>query len=182
MDYRDENPKISVWSGACIAETHNVFPFNEPEIGGVWEFIAPNAVNRFIGIWGGGDESEDCTLSSSWYLVESPLECPMRKAFVVGDVDWQDYWSHKGWLIELKKPNILEDFAYVKYIHPNNMSETGKKRLQRHSGRSPMELKHAALTSDLRWALLKKENVTEARLQLNKFEQVYGQFIQRKSA
>ncbi len=182
MYYRDKNPFITHSTCKSLSEYCNFFPFDGPCVNAPLEFIAPDNVTRFIGIYGGGDESEDLVLSSMRYLIESPLDCPMRKAFVNGEVTWEDYWHHKGWVIELAKPNILVDFAHVRYVHPTQMSEEANKNLKSLEDRSPMSLKHDGLC-----ILAERESRSRKRhkpmhKKLEDFERAFGQFIQRKSA
>ncbi len=182
MDYREQNPIIATWSGKSISECANACPVDDPFVGGVLEFIAPDCVTRFIGIWGGGKESEDFTLSALRYLIESPLDCPMRKSFVNGEISWEDYWHHKGWLIELVKPNILADFAYVRYVHPSQMSDKAKEYLARHNDKCPISLKHKAICILATWEYRSGTKHGPMQKKLESFEKVYGQFIQRKTA
>ncbi len=182
MDYRDRNPNITSWSGECLAECFSLFPFNLPQMLSFFEYIAPDGVTRFLGLYGGGGESQDFTLSSLRYMIEAPEDCVMRKAFAVGDLSWEDYWHHKGWLLELFKPNIMENFAHARYVRPNDMSQDAKDIILKFNNISPLMMKYQTLCREADWERRIEKRTGPAQLQLRQFERDYGPYIDGKAA
>jgi hypothetical protein len=182
MDYRDLNPYITSWSGQCLAKSVSLFPFDRPQSESFFEFIAPDGITRFLALFGGGGENEEFILSTRRYLIEAPEDCLMRKAYAMGDIDWEDFWHHKGWLIELHKPNIMVNFAHVRYVHPNDISQDAKETIRELNDRSPLLLKYDSLCRRAEWECRFEKKKGPAHFELEKFEREYCQYIQVKSA
>ena len=146
MDYRDKNPNISYWKIPTEFDLQREASLYEgPNVSHICEFIPPDASTTFLAIYGGGEEDENFDLSTVRYLIEAPPECPMRRAFEIGDITWEDFWSHKGWLIEATTPSLFSDSYIVRYIHPSQMGPYTTKFIAEHSDKSPIQLKYDAL-------------------------------------
>lgn len=40
----------------------------------------------------------------TYYGIEAPRNCPMREAFEWGEIEWEDFWTHKDVLYEITMP------------------------------------------------------------------------------
>ncbi len=152
MDFKDKHPDISYWHFGSGTLERKVCPYDGPNLIFIHEILAPVDQTVFLSLYGEGFESEEFDLSVIYYLIEAPRDCKMRQAFEVGDITFEDYWHHKGWLIEAKIPSLSSQGYSLRYIHPSNMCALAKDTLKNPSGKSPVQQKYDALISHKRWS------------------------------
>ncbi len=145
MDFRDRNPNISYWDAGELGFMRDSYPFDGPNTTHICEFLPPDQSTVFLCLTGGFVEHKDYDMSSHYYLIEAPKGCPMRQAFEIGDLSWEDFWHHKGWLIEATFKSIRSEGYHVRYVHPAFMSKSGKETIEEFSGKSPIQLKYEGL-------------------------------------
>lgn len=182
MDFRSRNPNISRWTASCITDARYEFPFNGPQYEPVRQYTAPDGVTTFLAIYGDGVESEDFVLSNTWYLIEAAKDCPMRRAFEFGEISWEDFWFHRGWLIELTMPNIMVSDANVRYVRPTDMSLRAREAIREYNQQSPLQLKYEALFHHEAFDFKMHGKRTHLYKELQDLIKDYGAFIQLKAA
>ena len=62
----------------------------------VQDFFERQGDRRFLALSGGMSSCERYGLA---FLTLAPIDCPMRNAFEIGDIDWDDYWESRVILI-----------------------------------------------------------------------------------
>ncbi len=145
MDFRDRHPNIRFWFFDNSNFKREVCPYNGPNLTFINEFVAPLDQTVFLSLLGNGGEDENFDLSVVYYLIEAPRNCIMRQAFEIGEITFEEYWHHKGWLIEATIPSLSAQGYNLKYIHPSNMCQSAKEYLKNPSGESPVQQKHENL-------------------------------------
>ncbi len=147
MDFKDKNPNISYWHFGGKTLARKVCPYDGPNYISIEEIVSPLDQTVFLSLFGDWAENENFDLSVIYYLIEAPRDCKMRQAFEVGDITFEDYWYHKGWLIEAKIPSLAAQGYNLRYIHPSNMCQAAKEYLQDPYQESPVQRKYDYLIS-----------------------------------
>lgn len=142
MDFKTRHPHIKYWP-EYTDETHcRPFPYDSPHKITISQLDAPDGSTKFLKY--SAYSTEDYRYMVS-YLIEAPPECPMRREFEFGELTWEEFWYHRGWLIEfraeLEGPAPIE----VRYVSPEQLPTKVKDTLRRMGNTSPMSLKLAAL-------------------------------------
>lgn len=144
MDFKSRNPHIDYWRDSMLETMHSPFPFDAPMQVPLFQIDAPDQSTQFLGLPFDMCENEELMVT---YLVEAPSDCPMRQEFECGELTWQEFWQHRGWLIEYKYEFHIDGGAFVRYVHPSHMIEREKHYMIECNNISPMELKLEALES-----------------------------------
>lgn len=116
------------------------------------------------------------------HLIEAPDNCPMRRKFEFGEITWQEFWQHRGWLIEYHYESDLDGGAHVCYVHPSQMVERKKFYVRNFNHDSPMALKLWELErrSSFDWHV--GDNMEELAKQLAEFREKYPEIVLPNSA
>lgn len=173
MDFRTKNPNISFWRHPPDGFKRDAYPFEGPNVSTICEFVSPDKSTVFLCIFGSSHEDENFNISFHQYLIEAPRSCPMRQAFEIGEISWEDFWHHKGWLIEASSPSIFGDGYYVRYVHPSQMTADTVDFITKLSDKSPIQHKYESLCRQREWNCL---SITFAK-QLEELEQKYSDIL-----
>lgn len=141
MDYRARHPELKSWPKQALESIQTPFPYCEPNTIAIYQISAPDDQTQFLGV--SFDFSPDETYFIA-HIIEAPQDCPIRKEFEFGDITWEQFWYHRGWLIELRIPFEEEPLIEVRYILPSQMTEKTKRHIMSMT-HSPMECKLKAL-------------------------------------
>lgn len=124
MDYKTRFPNLPRWTDNVFDSLNNPIPFIDPGFGRIIELQAPDNSTCFLGIGStylaGSGEGDEGLI---YYLLEAPRNCPMRKAFELGKISYDDFIGHRGWLIRLQTKVMSKEDPIVTYIHPQQLSE-----------------------------------------------------------
>ncbi len=182
MDFRDRNPNFTCWRGDCLANGRDVFPFNPIKNVFILETPAPDNQTTLLGILAHSHQAEDYSISAKWYLIESSADCPTRKAFVYGELSWEEFWTSRSWLIELSRPNIMQNFGTVRYVPSENILRDLKSTFQAFNHKSPLVLKHETLKWQIKFEFEPTAKKKQLQLELLNFEKDYGQYLISEAA
>ncbi len=182
MDYRNRYPEMTQWSYDRMANWRKVFPFNPIKNISIFETFAPDDQTTFLGIMADTRQERDYTLSSKWYFIESSADCPNRKAFVLGELTWEEFWTSRPWLIELSWPDVMQLSGLVQYVPAVNILRDLKRTFQEVNHKSPLVLKHETLKLQIEWEFESLARKRELQLELQHFENQYGRYLIPKAA
>jgi hypothetical protein len=141
------------------------------------EFTEPTTGISFLGFLGESFEDADFNIHSTSYLVQSPRYCPIRLQFITGQITWEQYWSHKTWLIELKKSSVFSSEAQIKYISPEELPIHALEILKSDHLQSPVQIKLRNLENFLDRQDFYPEQNPRRRLLYQKFVNDYGRYL-----
>ena len=184
MDFKTRNPNLTIWTSAALNSVRSPFPFDghtSGETSLIAEVNAPDNSAIFLIYFSHGYEDENYDLVSTSYMIETSQDCVMRKAFEVGDITWQDFWYHKGWLIELTS-RLSQSTAKTRYIHPNDMHPDAKQFLEHCGSTSPLMFKHEVLFFLAKQELRKLKTPGPDQQNLDNFLLEYGVYLERNAA
>ena len=105
MSSRDDHPNSPVWTYEQSVLEREPEPYDRSGAAALFELDAPDHSTVFLVSITGDDFRE-----SGWpdyftyYGIEAPRDCPMRRAFEWGEISWRDFWTHKGWLLHMREP------------------------------------------------------------------------------
>lgn len=179
MDYKQRNPNIKYWPNSESNPICAPFPYDEPARVHIFELDAPDFSTQFLGLPFHISENEELFITC---LIEAPETCPMRRKYEFGDITWEEFWQHRGWLIEYQYEFRANGGAHVRYIHPSEMVERKRSYLTNFNHESPMALKLQELESrsTFNWHL--GDNMEELAERLVEFREIYPEIVLRTAS
>ena len=117
----------------------------------------------------------------TYYGIEAPRNCPMREAFEWGEMEWQDYWTHKDVLYEVTM-SFNPGPAVARPITPSDLPSNIIGTFRKYESIFPYELKRRALALSLRVAILEKRDSDETQQEYNDFMFRFGHRFKNKAA
>lgn len=127
-DYKTRFPKISTWPSSCAENLRKPLPYEYPGYGGIHEIDSPDGSTTFLAIPARVTENPEGVI---YYLLEAPQGSPMRDAYERGEIPFDDFLDHKGWLIELIGVIGTNFEEPVRYIHPSHIDSKTRADLQK---------------------------------------------------
>ncbi len=164
MDYKSRNLILPRWSCDHVDTMRNPMPYARSCLTDIMELDAPDRSTTFLVFYGHGLLDEEITF---WYLVEAPRDCIMRRAFETGEISMEDFWDHKGWLIQMETILMATSDPVIKYIHPTQMDAASRANLQSLNGRSPYEHMIDRLTSLLKFRKDQGVDISDYQAQID---------------
>ena len=137
MDYKAIFPIPVAWSADQFNEFNMPEPYDRLHRGTLMELEAANYPTQFLLIL--HDLNENTGIFTS-FAIEAPHDCPMRHAFEWGEISWMEFWSHRGWLLQVEYP-IAQGPAAVKYITPEQLPNAVTNQFKSFGNRGPYHLK-----------------------------------------
>jgi hypothetical protein len=117
----------------------------------------------------------------TYYGIEAPRNCPMREAFEWGELEWEDYWTHKDVLYEVTM-SFNPGPAVGRLITPADLPPNIIRTFRKYGSIFPYELKRRALALSLRIAILQNTNIEEPQQEYNDFMDRFGHRFTNKAA
>ena len=142
------------------------------------ELDSPDGSTTFLLIF--GELNEDNGLVT-YYGIEAPRNCPMREAFEWGEIEWEDYWTHKDVLYEVTM-SFNPGPAVGRPITPVDLPANVIRTFRKYGSTFPYELKRRALALSLRIATLQNTNIEEPQQEYNDFMTRFGHRFKNKAA
>ena len=157
MDYKARNSVPHPWNDDILTNIREPAPFHRsPCRWSPYEMDAPDFSTVFLVLEGAFIES---TLTAVRYGIEAPRNCPVRKAFELGEISWPDFWDHKGWILQSEQ-DMSTRICRSTYIHPSQMNVLTRKKLEKFGDTGPYELILRNLA--FFWRVAKSRGVDEA--------------------
>lgn len=119
MDYKQKNVMPPQWKYDEFARRTKPEPFDQLTCANASELETPDRKATLLLYLSHLDEPGG---RFTFYAIEAPRTCPVRKAFEWGELTWLDFWIHKPWLIEINYQIGGHD-PLSRYIRPNEMNE-----------------------------------------------------------
>ena len=105
----------------------------------------------------------------------------MREAFEWGEMEWEDYWTHKDVLYEVTM-SFNPGPAVARPITPSDLPSNIIGTFRKYESIFPYELKRRALALSLRVAILEKRDSDETQQEYNDFMFRFGHRFKNKAA
>jgi hypothetical protein len=178
MDYKMRNSKPPIWSLELFMAYRKPEPYDVPSSGELMEVDSKDLTSVFLVDHCFGEEHG---LDVSFYAIEAPRSCPLRKAFEWGEISWLDFFMHKEWLLYISMPvNALQ--VVSKYITPHQIDPTTRIRME-HMGRTfPYELKRQQLEARCTNSILETGDTRVAEREYQNFMVRYGHRFSKAAA
>lgn len=175
MTYKSRNPHIKYWPNSMLETFCAPFPFDEPAELRLFEIDAPDFSTQFLGTGFDANEKEDLFIG---YLIEEPVDCPMRRKFEFGEITWLEFWYHHGWVIEYQVEFHIGG-ARVRYVHPSEMVKNNTFYFTQYNHLSPMLLKLRELEDRSSFDYHLGDDMEELAVRLAEFREKYPEIVQQ---
>ena len=142
------------------------------------ELDSPDLSTKFLLIFDKLNEENGLV---TYYGIEAPRNCPMREAFEWGEMEWEDYWTHKDVLYEVTM-SFNPGPAVARPITPSDLPSNIIGTFRKYESIFPYELKRRALALSLRVAILEKRDSDETQQEYNDFMFRFGHRFKNKAA
>ncbi len=136
MDFKARNPILPRWTYDQLNSLRHPMPYLMPYFGDVIELDAPDRSTIFLAFRGRCDFDEVMIVN---YLIEARPDDVMRRAYEAGDINMEDFWDHRGWLIRMETRLVDYDDPPIQYVHPSQMDRESRAKLQSFGDLSPYE-------------------------------------------
>lgn len=179
MDYRDRNPHAIGFTYAWIESLRAIFPFHDVHLTPVAEYDAPDDSSVLWRLMGRMSPDERCFYL---YLIDRPADLPTRKAFMVGERTWMEFWLDREWLLRLTVPMDakMEDVIEGDYIHPAEVDPRTMHFLKSDNNISPIEMRLINLRNCLDFRKRSGEPTAATELKLKQLMDDYGVYLNRQ--
>ena len=141
MDYKDRHSIAPQWTYEEFCAYKEPEPYDQFTCANLRELETPDQEVVLLVKQSHIDEPSGLV---TFYCIEAPRTCPMRKSFEWGDISWTEYWNHKPWLIEitcqLGGPTVTS-----RYIVPSEIADKSVKTFEFLGHRGPYILKYEQL-------------------------------------
>lgn len=141
MSYRSRHPDPHIWSRLALRSMKPPAHYGLVGATGVMEVNAPDGTEFFL-LSGGMTPDER---RGTFYCIEAPKTCPMRKLLELGQLSWVDFWTHKGWLLFMDAELGTDDEVLATYIPAGALPLWHIRRFEKLGSTSPYVLKHRCL-------------------------------------
>ncbi len=114
MDFRGRNPNLTAWPKKDFDRLIDIFPYRC--IGPPAELLSLPALDnstRFILHIGRLADDEASSLAHG---VEAPLSSKELRDFEKGKINWTNFWSHRGWVIEFSVVLFSDEPIKTRYV------------------------------------------------------------------
>jgi hypothetical protein len=176
------NGKISdtlvAWPHVANAKRVKNAPYDTNAVP-VWEYLHPNGTDHFLALQGGMSQCERYGL---WFLTPAPIDCPMRDAFEIGDIDWDDYWESRVDLIRWEFSVYDQSYTSMTLIGGHDFSRTAKSHIRRCRSRSPLQIKLCDLERLIDLDFACKRDASRSEAAYRAFLTVYERRLKKRAA
>jgi hypothetical protein len=166
------------WSHEQAIEWRRPEPYNRTVGPILMELDSPDEATSYLLIFGKLEENSGLF---TYYGIEAPRNCPMRAAFEWGEMEWEDYWTHKGVLYEITMP-FNPGPAVGRPIKPSDLPQNTLSRFRQLGNDYPYELKRRALALSLRIAIKQNTDIENNQHAYDDFMKRFGHRFTKKSA
>ena len=141
MSYRENHPCPPIWTHEQSSLIRSPEPYDRAGAGSLYELDTPDGETTLLmSVTGDEFEQEGWPEFFTFYGVEAPRGCEIRRAFEWDEMSWRDFWTHKGWLFYLRMPFEAGPMNST-YVTTTNLSHHFCHWLDRLGQRSPYDLK-----------------------------------------
>ena len=156
------------WTYEQITHWRFPEPWDLNELITLAELDTPDHLTTLLLIYAYLDESVH---HFTYYGIEAPRHCHMRKAFECGDITWDEFWTHQDRLVKLSFP-FDPGPVHAEFIRQDQINPRTKKLLQKYNDESPYEMKRYTLEA-------RYETATNRGIDPSKAYQDYLEFMAR---
>ena len=123
----------------------------------------------------------DDTADSTFYGIEAPRKCPMRSAFEWGELSWEDYWTHKDWLLKILVP-FNPGPVISTLMSPADIDPMVMLKFRVNENRFPYELKREHLETAWKYTEWNGRDPIAAERKYREFMMRHGHRFEKKAA
>ena len=142
------------------------------------ELDSPDASTTFLLMF--AELNEDNGLVT-YYGIEAPKDCPMREAFEWGEIEWEDYWTHKDVLYKVTM-SFNPGPAIARPITPTGLPSNIIDTFRKYESIFPYELKRQALALSMKIAIIQNVDIENNRQVYDDFMSRFGHRFKNKAA
>ncbi len=142
------------------------------------ELDSPDTTTSFLLIFSKFNEDNGLVTYSG---IEAPRNCPMRAAFEWGEMEWEDYWTHKGVLYEITMP-FNPGPTVGRPINPSELPQDTINWFRQLGNDYPYELMRRALALSLRIAIKQNTDIENNQHAYDDFMKRFGHRFKKKAA
>ena len=142
------------------------------------ELDSPDKTTSFLLIFSKFNEDNGLV---TYYGIEAPQNCPMREAFEWGEMEWEDFWTHKEILYEITMP-FNPGPTVGRPIKPSELPPDIINRLRQKGNDYPYELMRRALALSLRIAIKQNTDIENNQHAYDEFMKRFGHRFNKKAA
>ena len=142
------------------------------------ELDSPDTTTSFLLIFSKFNEDNGLVTYSG---IEAPRNCPMREAFEWGEMEWEDYWTHKGVLYEITMP-FNPGPTVGRPINPSELPQDTINWFRQLGNDYPYELMRRALALSLRIAIKQNTDIENNQHAYDDFMKRFGHRFKKKAA
>ena len=117
----------------------------------------------------------------TYYGIEAPRNCPLREAFEWGEIEWEDYWTHKDVLYEVTM-SFNPGPAVGRPIKPSELPQDTISRFRRLGNEYPYELMRQALALSLEIAIIQNADIENNQHAYDDLMNRFGHRFKKKAA
>ena len=176
-DYKSRNPIAPTWAGDEFSSWRTPEPYDVPTGARLHEVDTPDLSTVLLMQTGELCPENTCL---SWYAIEAPRDCSMRRAFEWGEISWLDFWFHTGWLLRINMP-LNPGPVTSSYILPSQMDASTLNFLEKLEGQFPYGLKQEQLKLSCRKPLFRPFRKFERERVERRYQQFMAQYGHRFS-
>jgi hypothetical protein len=129
------------WTYEQITRWRTPEPWDLNGITTLFELDTPDNLTTLLLMWADFDES---AYHFTYYGIEAPQHCPMRKAFECGDITWDEFWTHQDRLVKLAFP-FNPGAVQAEFIGLDQINLRTQHFFQKYNDQSPYEMKRYTL-------------------------------------
>jgi hypothetical protein len=117
----------------------------------------------------------------TYYGIEAPPNCPMRKGFEWGEITWDEFWTHQERLVKLVFP-FDPGPVHAEFIGPDQINPRTRHFFQEYNDQSPYEMKRRTLESLSKTTTIPEIDPIKAYQDYLKFMARHGAKLQKAAA
>ena len=145
MSYRDKHLTPPVWTQEQARARKKPEPYDQAGAGSLFEIDAPDGSTTFLmSVTGDAFQGDGWPEFFTYYGIEAPKGCKVRKAFEWGEISWREFWTHKGWLLHMRLP-FNGGPMDSSYVSTTNLSKYFQAALDDFGYKCPYEFKREQL-------------------------------------